>query len=294
MLLESRKITAVGLVPLLLVAVLPPTAAAQSCQGWNTAKFFETATVDEVRACLSAGENPNEQDRQGLTPLHRAARYTSDPAVIEALMEAGADPRAYSIARRMPWYFARKNDKIKGSDVYERLRVASGKLGKLANKMDWSRVQAVLHDTKAAVQLYKDAAPAESRRIGGRFEAATADSITLRLKDGQTRTFKKSDVRKVLAWRPVGERKSVWIAIVVAAVLTEVGMWLADPPSALMRLMGHGIITLPVGVLTYYGTQLGPIYDVPRKHRGLPPGDQQSGDQDNASGKQHEAGRPSS
>ena len=51
-----RKITASGLAALLLVAGLPPPAAAQSCQGWNTEKFFETATVEQVRACLSAGK----------------------------------------------------------------------------------------------------------------------------------------------------------------------------------------------------------------------------------------------
>ena len=70
-----KKATAAALACLLLVAGLPlPAAAAASCKDWRTAKFFETATVDEVRACLSAGRDPNEVDRKGLTALHRAAR----------------------------------------------------------------------------------------------------------------------------------------------------------------------------------------------------------------------------
>ena len=85
-----KKITTSGLT---LVASLPPPAAA--CQGWNTDKFFATATVDP---CLSTGEDPNKPDTQGLTALHWAARKTSDPAVIEALLDAGAS--ASSIAGR--------------------------------------------------------------------------------------------------------------------------------------------------------------------------------------------------
>ena len=145
-----------------------------------------------MRACLSAGEDPNEPDRQGLTTLHRAASETADPAVIEALLDAGANPRASSRAGRLPRYFARKNKKIKDSDADQRLRIVSAK------KADWSRVQAVSHHRKTKVRLYEDAAPRENRRIKGRFGSATADSITLVLKDGQTRTVQKQAVRKVL------------------------------------------------------------------------------------------------
>ena len=123
-----RKITASGLVPLLFVAGLPPTAAAaESCKDWKTQKFFETATVEQVSACLSAGEDPNEPDTQGRTALHRAARETRDPAVIEALLDADANPRSISIAGRRPWDYARTNGKIKGSAAYQRLWIAGAK-----------------------------------------------------------------------------------------------------------------------------------------------------------------------
>ena len=55
------------------------------------------------------------------------------------------------------------------------------------------------------MQLYKDEVPQGSRKIKGRFDSATDGSITLRLKDGQTRTLEKSDVRKVLTRRPFSE-----------------------------------------------------------------------------------------
>ena len=57
---------------------------------------------------------------------------------------------------------------------------------------DWSRVQAVPPKTKTDVHLYKDEAHQGSRKIKGRFDSAAADSITLKLKDGQTRTLEKS------------------------------------------------------------------------------------------------------
>ena len=268
-----KKVTAGGLAALLLVAGLPPAAVAESCTGWNTAKFFETATVEQVRACLSAGENSNKSDTQGITALHRAARDTADPAVIEALLDAGANPRAFSSAGRLPWQFARKNDKIKGSDAFQRLRVESAK------KADWSRVQAVPHNTKTEVRLYQDAAPRENRRIRGRFDSATADSITLRLKDGQKRTFQKSAVRKVLTYRPFVKRWQGWIALGATSLfcLATVGPW---------DLVSGVYLIIPAASAAGFSVSgMGPIYD-------LPQGDKQPGNQDNASGKQEEPGSP--
>ena len=162
-----KKATAAALACLLLVAGSPlPVAAAESCKDWNTAKFFETATVDEVRACLNAGENPNEKDTQGLTALHRAARDTTDPAVIDALLEAGANPRASSRAGRLPRYYARKNKKIQGSDAWQRLMIVSVKEPK---KADWSQVQAVPHHRKTKIRLYEDVTLQGNRKIKGRF-----------------------------------------------------------------------------------------------------------------------------
>ena len=70
-------------------------AAAPSCEAWNTTKYFETATVQSVKACLAAGGDPNAQNEYNKrTPLHMAALYNKNPAVIDVLLAAGADLHA--------------------------------------------------------------------------------------------------------------------------------------------------------------------------------------------------------
>ena len=48
--------------------------------------------------------------------------------------------------------------------------------------------------------------PGASRKIRGRFQSATTDSLTMRLQDGQTHTLQKQAVRKVLTRRPFLKR----------------------------------------------------------------------------------------
>ena len=282
-----RKLTASVLTALLLVAGLPSPAAAQSCQGWNTEKFFETATVDEVRACLSDGEDPNEQDTQGLTALHRAARKTSDPAVIEALLDAGANPRASSIAGRTPWDYARTNGKIKGSVAYQRLWITSAK------KADWSRVQALPHHRKTTVLLYQDEAPKGNEKIKGRFVSATDDSMTLRLRDGQTRTVGKQAVHKVLTRRPFGKRKTGWFALAGSSALLVLLMsrGTGGEPGEVLGVSSF-LIGTPTLIAFLVATK-GSIYNIPPEHRMPHSRDKQIGADGNASGKPVEEGSPS-
>ena len=224
-----KKITAAGLAPLLFVAGLPPTAAAaESCKGWKTSKFFKSATVEEVRACLSAGEDPNEQDTQGLTALHRAARETGDPAVIEALLEAGANPRASSIAGRLPWDFALRNDKIKGSEAYQQLRTA---IPSEARKADWSRVQALQPGQKIVVMAFKGMGP----KVKGAYVSSDAAHLVVRRQSGQAVSIPKDHIRQVVLKRRIRHAVKIGAAagFAVMASLTLTDKDFAQPIAAL-------------------------------------------------------------
>ena len=140
---------------------------------------------------------------------------------------------------------------------------------------DWSRVQAVPPKTKTEAQLYKDKASKGSRKVKGRFDSATTDSLTLRLKDGQTRTLEKSAVRKVLTHRPFSKRWPGWVALGVGLAASQ--MWgpltgiSSDHPNALFYIV-HMAPAVPFFLLS----ELERIYEVPPQLRTRPAGGQQS------------------
>ena len=85
------------------------TTAAQpvvDCGQWNTRKYFQAATVEDVTACLAVGADPNARDDDKDTPLHFAARHNENPAVVEALIRAGADPVASGEYKFTPLHYA--------------------------------------------------------------------------------------------------------------------------------------------------------------------------------------------
>lgn len=71
---------------------------------------------------LAAGANPNARGKVGgWTPLHFAAAESETPAVVKALLAAGADPAAKDKEGKTPWHYAQKNAALKGTEVYWRL-----------------------------------------------------------------------------------------------------------------------------------------------------------------------------
>ena len=59
-----------------------------------------------------------------MTPLHAAAEHNENPAVIEALLDAGADATARDDYGRIPYDYAEDNEALKGSAAYWRLNDA--------------------------------------------------------------------------------------------------------------------------------------------------------------------------
>ena len=71
-----------------------------------------------------------------------------------------------------------------------------------ATRSDWAAVQGLRAKNITEVQLHKDAAPQGNRKIEGRLDSVTDDSITLRLKDGQKCTLRKQEVHQVRTRQP--------------------------------------------------------------------------------------------
>ena len=147
-------------------------------------------------------------------------------------------------------------------------------------------MQAVAPKTKTEVRLYKDEIFQESGKIKGRFHSATDDSVTLRLKDGQTRTLQKQTVHKVLTHRPIWRRYQGWVTAAVFSLL--MGILMQDTTGAEpgeVPLIGSIGIGVPTLIAFLVAPKMGPIYDVPPKHRTRTQGDKQSGAEDKASEK---------
>ena len=151
-------------------------------------------------------------------------------------------------------------------------------------QLDWSKVQAVKPGTPIKVVLHKDRGPRGDRKLRGRFQSATDDSITLTLKDGQRHTFSKWAVRKVLTRRPIWGRYQGWIT----AIISTTGAGIAGAQSVSKGSVPTALFyaSLITGLGFLVAPKMGGIYNVPRKHRMQPPADKPSGAQSKASEKQ--------
>ena len=87
-------------------------ASAVSCEKWNTNAFFRDAGIVELSYCLTTVVDPNTRNRNGQTPLHRAARWSKTSNIVTALIQVGADPNARNDYGSTPLHYAAKFNKI--------------------------------------------------------------------------------------------------------------------------------------------------------------------------------------
>ena len=86
---------------------ITPSSAAISCTKWNTSTFFKIADAADISRCLKSGSNKvNARDKYGKTPLHRAAQHSKTPAVVIALLKAGARINVRNTHGRTPLHLA--------------------------------------------------------------------------------------------------------------------------------------------------------------------------------------------
>ena len=79
---------------------------AVSCKGWDTEEYFNTATLEQVTACLDTEVDLEARNYSGITPLHRAVKNTENLDVIKALLNAGADKEARDHNKMTPLHWA--------------------------------------------------------------------------------------------------------------------------------------------------------------------------------------------
>ena len=80
-----------------------------SCMNWNTAAFSRLALPGEFELCLGLGEDVDERDSVGNTPLHRAA-YAENSSAVTLLLDAAAEVSARNHRGTTPLHMAVDNE----------------------------------------------------------------------------------------------------------------------------------------------------------------------------------------
>ena len=101
-------------------------------------------------------------------------------------------------------------------------------------ELDWPQVQAIKPGTPIKVVLHKDRGFRGNRKLRGRFQSATDDSLTLKMEYGPTRTLPRSAVRKVAVRH---KSKRDWSRVQTVALGTPAAVVLYKNPTR--RIKGY-------------------------------------------------------
>ena len=82
----------------------------------------ENPNSEVIATLIKSGANVNAKDARGVTPLMFAAGFNSKRNVITTLLQLGADPKAMDASGNMAEYYARRNERLRNTDVIRILR----------------------------------------------------------------------------------------------------------------------------------------------------------------------------
>ena len=100
------------------------TQAEADCDKLCDRDWWKTATAADVQAELGAGADVTARDQYGSTPLHEAAGNGSAKG-IQALLDAGANPKVKDGLNKEPWLYAQFNKRLKYVEDYWPLLIRS-------------------------------------------------------------------------------------------------------------------------------------------------------------------------
>ena len=128
---------------------------------------------------------------------------------------------------------------------------------------EWSHVETVPVGTTTEVQLFEDEVPPDNRQVTGRFHSATADSLTLTLDDGTTRTFARSAVQMIQTDRPIWKRHAGWTVLLDVIIAATLLAALFDGVDAGAAMNASTLIGLPASLPGFLLQRMQQIYNAP-------------------------------
>ena len=109
--------------------------------------------IQRIRECME-GSSPDEWGSDGFTMLHQAALFTSNPAVVSVILDAGFDPDTRDDDGKTPLHYAARND----NPVVTSILVDAGARPNVRDNDGWAPLHlAAQNGSRLAVSILLDA-----------------------------------------------------------------------------------------------------------------------------------------